>query len=467
MAFGVLTVIRAACLQRRMGDLGVFLRAAWAVRTGADLYAVTDNNNWHYHYPPLLAILLVPLADPPPVEAAGPVGRLDRSGGADSTGMLPYSVSVGLWYAFGLLCLALAVHWLASALERINGCSERRGLSPPPSLPRRGQAPPLALRWWALRVLPVLLCLPPVGHTLMRGQVSLLLLALLCAMTAALLRGRHFRAGLCLAGAICLKVIPAFLIVYPLWRRDGRCLAGCALGLFLGLAAAPVAAFGPAQALRYYQTWAEVVIRPGLGDGSDQSRARELTDVTGTASQSFQAVIHNTLYPEPSTRPRQVEPWVRAAHWAIGGLLTLFTLLALGRGPLDGPAAVLGVGALIVLMALLSPVCHLHYFALAIPLVMGLLADTWERRPAPRLGPGLWLVLLLNLAAGVLPQVPGLQAPRDLGAAMYGVLLLWLVGSARLWARTHAGPAFACASGLSRSDQPEAQAKDRSARRAA
>ncbi|MCI0462132.1 MAG: DUF2029 domain-containing protein [Gemmataceae bacterium] len=426
VAFGVLTVIRAAGLQRRMGDLGVFLRAAWAVRTGADLYTITDDNNWHYNYPPLLAILLVPLADPP--------------AGADSTGMVPYAVSAGLWYAFGLLCLALAVHWLASALEETTGLGERRGLSPPPPDRRDKLGGSLTQRWWALRVLPVLLCLPPAGHTLMRGQVNLLLLALLCAMTAALVRGRRFRAGLWLAGAICLKVIPAFLLVYPLWRRDGRCLGGCALGLVAGLVAVPVAAFGPARTLHHYQTWAAVVIGPGLGAGGDQSRAKELTDVTGTASQSFQAVIHNTLYPEPSTRPRQAGSWARAAHWGIGGLLTLFTLLTLGRRPLDGLALVLGLAALIVLMMLLSPVCHLHYFTLAIPLVMGLLADAWESRPAPRLGVGLLLVLLLLLTNSVVPQVPGLQVARDLGVAMYGVLLLWLMGSARLRARTRAEP---------------------------
>jgi hypothetical protein len=61
----------------------------------------------------------------------------------------------------------------------------------------------------------------------MRGQVNLLLLALLCGTAAATLRGRRFRAGLFLAGAICIKVIPAFLLLFPLWRRDGRCLLGC------------------------------------------------------------------------------------------------------------------------------------------------------------------------------------------------------------------------------------------------
>ena len=64
VAFGVLVEVRSAFLKRRMGDLGCYLRGAWAVRTGADLYSVTDDNNWHYNYPALLAILMAPLADP-------------------------------------------------------------------------------------------------------------------------------------------------------------------------------------------------------------------------------------------------------------------------------------------------------------------------------------------------------------------------------------------------------------------
>src|SRR5579864_7177982 len=78
IAFGVLVELRSAFLSRRMGDLGVFLRTAWAVRAGEDLYKVSDDNRFHYHYPPLFAILMTPLADPP--------------AGADRAGMLPYSV---------------------------------------------------------------------------------------------------------------------------------------------------------------------------------------------------------------------------------------------------------------------------------------------------------------------------------------------------------------------------------------
>ena len=52
-------------------------------------------------------------------------------------------------------------------------------------------------------------------------------------------------------------------------------------------------------------------------------------------------------------------------------------------------------------MLLLCPVCHLHYFCLAVPLVAGLLAARWERRPAPTLGPGLAVLFLFCAAVNV------------------------------------------------------------------
>src|SRR5205807_2368462 len=100
-----------------------------------------------------------------------------------------------------------------------------------------------------------------------------------------------------------------------------------------------------------------------LGAGDDPSRARELIDVTATDSQSFQAIFHNTLYPDRDSRPPTAGPWVRLAHWLAGSLLTVLTLAA-ARGRTDARGAVLLLGCLTIIMMLLSPVCHLHYFCL-------------------------------------------------------------------------------------------------------
>ena len=420
IAFGGLVELRSAFLSRRMGDLGVFLRTAWAVRAGDDIYQVSDDNHFHYHYPPLFAIILTPLADPP--------------AGADHSWMLPYPVTVAVWYVLSVVCLFLAVHWLASALEET---------SPDPAV--RNQ-PRGCRRWWALRLVPVLVCLPPIGHTLMRGQVNLLLLLLLCGLAAAMVRRKSWQSGWWLAGAICLKVIPAFLLLFPLWRRDGRCLTTCAAGLVLGLGVIPMIVFGPSQTLAYYGEWTNVLVRPGLGTGNDESRAHELIDATATDSQSFQAILHNSLYPDGATRPRTVATSTRLAHWLAGCLLTLLTLLAgrrivrreawgvMGKGNASRPTPhtprdeVLFLGCLVLIMILISPVCHLHYFCLGVPLVMGLLSLAWEGKTNLWPGTGLLLLFVFMVIANTLPHFPACQRLRDDGLATYAALLLWLVG---------------------------------------
>jgi hypothetical protein len=416
LLFGGLVEVRSAFLSRRMGDLDCYLRAAWAVRSGADLYAVTDDNGFHYNYPPLLAVLLAPLADPP--------------AGVDRAGMPPFAVSVGLWYAFSLVCLALAVHWLAGALEAA-----------------RGQTPsPGDRRWWALRLWPVLACLIPIGHSLMRGQVNLLVLALLCAAAAAVLRGRPFRGGLCLAGAVCIKIIPAFLLLFPLWRRDGRFLAGCAAGMTVGLGLVPLAALGPSRTWTCYRELYAVLIEPALGVGTDQTRADELTTVKATDSQSFLAVFHNTQYPTYSARPSQPSGGVRRASEVLSGTLTLLLLLTAGwRRSRDPLAVVLLWGGLILNMLFLSPVCHLHYFSLAVPLVMALLAARWERRGTLAPGPGLIALFAFGTVANLLPHLPGLNVLRDGGLALYAALALWLVGVVALWRRRRTPTALSVA----------------------
>src|SRR5207248_169449 len=118
--------------------------------------------------------------------------------------------------------------------------------------------------------------------------------------------------------------------------RDARCLAGCLLGLAIGLGAIPVAVFGWPRTAQYYLEYDRKVLRPGLGDEREQTRAQELTDTVSTDSQSLVAIFHNTLYPDRTTRPRNASPALRRWHWAAGGGLLLVTLLAAWRGRRGG-----------------------------------------------------------------------------------------------------------------------------------
>lgn len=413
VVFGGLVEFRSAFLKRRMGDVSCFFRCGWVVRTGGDLYDFVDDNGWHYNYPPLFAILMVPLADPPP--------------GTENAGTIPFKALVAIWYWFGVACMGLAIHLLASAVEATS------------TDPRVRNQPWGCRRWWLLRLIPFLACLAPIGHTLMRGQVNLLLLLLLCGAAAASLRGQHWRSGLWLAGAICLKVIPAFLLLFPLWRRDYRCLAGCALGLLVGLVLIPAAVFGLPRTVAYYEQYVQVLLGPALGVGSDRSRAGEIIESTSNDSQSLQAAIHNSLNFDRSTRPPHPSPAVRWGTRGLAATLTLLTLLGFRRRRSStGPAVVLFFGALILLMLLTSPLCHTHYYCLAVPVVMGMVALAWEGKEELRLGSGLWALAAIFWIVYIMPNLPGLEWLRDLGLMMYPGLLFWLAATVRLWKASYA-----------------------------
>jgi hypothetical protein len=92
-------------------------------------------------------------------------------------------------------------------------------------------------------------------------------------------------------------------------------------------------------------------------------------------------------------------------------------------------------------MVLVSPVCHLHYFSLAIPLVLGVQAAAWSGDTYPRWDKARFLVALANAVANILPRCPGMQLVRDGGLAMYATLLLWLVGMLVLCTRPQGQPA--------------------------
>jgi len=408
IAFGVNVEVRSDLLNTRRTDLDVYLRAAWAIRTGHDPYTITDNRGWHYQYPPLFAIALIPLADPPP--------------GHNRAGMMPFGMAVAIWYVLNLLFVGWAANHLAVAMER--AVAARYGGIPPPG----SQA------WWALRLLPIVICLPPIGVALERGQADLLVLAMLCGFIAAAIAGRSFAAGMWLAGAICVKVIPLYLLLYPLWRRDWRMIAWCALGVVIGILMIPAALLGPAKAIGYTREWNRVLVEPAMFAGKDRSRVPELLDINGTDNQSFVALIHRWRnFDETVTKPRRfrsrpLEAWAKPAHWSIALLLTALTLLAASwrRASASPIAEELFAGCLMVLMILSSPVSHLHYFSLLMPLAMGLMVagrgdDVYPSRK------WVWLFGAV-VASGALPLLPGLGALRDLGMASFGALTLWSAG---------------------------------------
>lgn len=404
IGYGVLVEIRSAFMKTRHTDLGVYLRAAWAVREGGDPYAVVDNNGWHYSYPSLLAIVLVPLADPP---AGAPPSAWD----------VPFSVSVALWYLLSVVCVFWSVHVLARVFEE----TAPDGTAPPT---------PGMLRFWWVRCWPIWICLPAIGSSLSRGQANLLLVALLSAFLAAAVRGRRATAGWWLAAATCLKVTPALLVLYPLVRRDRRMLGHFALGLTVGAGLIPLVAFGPEKAVTTTTAFLEGTIVPGLTSNPGRL-SRELTDMTATDNQSIQAILHNARYLDRATRPARAALDVKLAHVAIGLLLIGATFGAARRISNERDRAFFLLGGLMIVSIAVTPVNHTHFMVLALPVVLGLVYRELQQRGDFRWGPALFAVVALHVLSGVVPRLPFLpifEVSRDLGVTMLGTLVVWAAG---------------------------------------
>lgn len=392
VVFGAITLVRSAFQQVRKTDLTVYLRAAWAARTGEDLYSITDEHGWHYHYPPTLAAAMVPFAQPP--------------AGVDAQPLVPYATVVVLWYFVGAGCVLAAVGMLTPAVGTAG-------------LFRDGR-----YRRWLLHA-PVWILLPAIASTLGRGQLNALVLLALAGMTAAAVRGNSVGAGAWLAGAISLKVFPAFLLIVPLVRRDWKWLGGCAAGLLVCLVLVPAAVVGPMRTAELYGAWVRQVIRPGLTEDVGNDRSKELLGMTATDNQSIGGTLHNLLNIDRATRPRVAAPSTRMAHWLIGASMTIVTLSIARRSTVKPPYRdALFLGALIVPMLLTCPVCHLHYFILLLPLCIALIATHLAH--GQRVRPALMAVLILNFFTSLFPRIPGLEYSRDIGLASFGALALWL-----------------------------------------
>jgi hypothetical protein len=408
--YGAYVELRGALQQEQKTDVGVYLRAAWAVRTGTDIYSITNSRGWHYVYPPLFAIMMAPLADPPP--------------GMDREGYIPYAVSLGLWYVLTLIMGFSGVHILAKALEETSGDPAIRG------------QPMFCQRWWALRILPVLILLIAIGRAQMRGQVDLLIAFLFCGAAAALLRRRRLRAGLWLSAAVCIKMIPAFLLLLPAWRRDWRMLSGCFIGLVFGLIVIPVIAMGPDKVFAGYQDLYKQTVLASITGDTKGSRHVELTGITSTDSNAPMVVIHNIVNPVKNTRPEVAANSVRMAHWIIAIVLMIITLFSAGwkgsgrwfSGRVQATSREqVFFGALLLTMLIASPVFHPHYVSMAIPLVTVLLSVLWDKYLYPHI-PSVWKVLFWSLVIGhLLTSIDRgiFWYLRDYGLVLLTTLSLW------------------------------------------
>lgn len=396
--FGVVTYVRSNMQSVRKTDLTVYLRAAWAVKAGEDIYEVTDEHGWHYHYPPLLAAVLVPFAQPP--------------AGSDEAAAVPFGTVVVLWYCAGVALLAAAGPWLAGQVGTA-------------AIHRNGR-----YRLWIVQA-PIWILLPAAASSLGRGQVNELVLILLTGMLVSAVRGQRLAAGMWLAAATCIKVFPAFLAIYPLWRRDGKWLGGLAAGLVIGLFILPAAVIGPRRTLELNRSWLAHIVHPAAAGEHDGQRGRELFAMTATDNQSFQGMFHNWANLDRDTRPKSASPVTRLAHLLAAALMTVITLVAGSRSTIREPhREAIAVSALFVPMLLSSPVCHLHYFVLLIPTLIAVFAG--QLQAGQQIRPFLVGASALIFVTQLLPRIPGMEIARDVGLASVGAVIIWFAALVEL-----------------------------------
>lgn len=459
VAFGANLEKRTALRRKPMTDLGVFACAGSAVVHGENIYNVCEWHEWHYQYPPALAILFVPLSEPIPIaprtlengehrtEANTAWGydtdRRHRFYGLHRENERFFWI-VAVWYAISIVLALFSAHALACALE---GASLR---DPIPTEPERRKA------WWMRRVIPIVVCIGSIGTDLSRGQVDIVMLAAVAFSIYLATRGRGFVSGAWFSIPATIKLFPALIFIYPIWRRKWGMLAGVTAGLFLMLALVPAVAMGPKRSLELYRTWVEVLAKPGLGTGSDTSRAKELTSLNGTDNQSLLAFIHNWRHIDlpRNARPPQATRSDRLAVYAVGALLLIGVVVVSGLRRADSPRELcIFVGLLLGAALVISPVSHHYYYLLVLPLVAALL----DRKLGGSASKGVWsvpVILWVFMVVDFSARLPGIgNHLRDWGAPLLSLAgAMWVGATAMLkgpvtiaaeGAPSNAGPAAA------------------------
>lgn len=396
--FADLVQIRSAFLSRVMGDGDVFFRAGWAVRAGKNIYEVSDPNNWHYNYPPMFAVLISPLGDPPP--------------GESRVGYLPYPVSISILYKVSLLFFLGGALFLALSVKSTF----------PDLFPDNHER-----RVFYLFVTGIVVTIVPVAHTLMRGQVNLFLVGLICFAVGCQIKNRNFLSGVFIALSISLKIFPAFLLIVPVWRKSFAQMGGVLFGLILGLVVIPEIGLGHQRTVQAYSDLYRVLIGPALGISKDSSRDVELNDFNSTDNHSILAFLHGIENPNLSKKPPKPGFMNKIIHLSMSALLLGWLLWIKGKPAIGTPLSdgyFFCIATLIMLFA--SPVTHSHYFCLILPLVIFLHLNAWTSDAKRFIPLGFGALLLFYLVGTTVPLLPQFETVKRMGVIFIPNFVLFI-----------------------------------------
>jgi hypothetical protein len=181
---------------------------------------------------------------------------------------------------------------------------------------------------WA-KNLTIILSLRPVMGDLTHGNVNLFILFLVAIGLYAFHQRRDYLAGLSIALAIACKVTPALFIPYFLYKRAWKTLAGLSVGLVLFLIIIPSLFLGFGRNWELLHSWTDQMVTPFLVDGvvtsehQNQSLPGFLYRLT-TASPSFIDWENST-----STFHNVVTLNITTVKWIMKGSMLAFSLLVI------------------------------------------------------------------------------------------------------------------------------------------
>jgi hypothetical protein len=357
LLLGFLPIVLHKTIVLGHGDVQVFFRAGWAIWAGFPLYEVTDHHGWTYHYPPTFALLMGPFANAPP-------------GYPQPSWALPYPAAIAVWYLINALCLLLALHVWANALERYWPLQTRPGL---------------LQNAWALRFGPLLALLPFVGDGLARGQPAPVMLFLIVAYLALYAENRVAGAAFAFSLAISIKVFPVMLVVFPLLRRDWRFIAWAAAWSALLLIGLPAICVGSSATVDLYRTMF-VDHLAGIASGAMSTKIASEVSPGAFSSIGIGAVIARVaaggaFYSSP------LPSWASAVQLLFNAAVGVAVII-LGRGgfwnwrgpqPQGGYPLLVAGAVLFAAVPLMISFAGPQYVTFAVPLMAVFMIETWRR----------------------------------------------------------------------------------------
>ena len=151
---------------------------------------------------------------------------------------------------------------------------------------------------WA-KNLTILLSLRPVMGDLTHGNINLFILFLVAAGLYAFHQRRDYLGGVTIALAIACKVTPALFIPYFLWKRAWKTLAGISLGLVLFLFLVPSMFLGVGRNAQLLRSWTDQMVTPFLVQGVVTSEHQ---------NQSLPGLLYRLTTSSPSFLDDQAKP---------------------------------------------------------------------------------------------------------------------------------------------------------------